>query len=111
MDIVVTIPKSEYQNDERENKFMQESTDVIQFWKFSKLPKNIKVGDRIYFVKNNRIPYSMRIREISKNDWEQCTTTGRVWEGNLIFIDDLRVEEIDIPCRGFQGFRYKWWED
>lgn len=111
MDIVVTIPRSEYENDDIENKLMQESEDTIQFWKFSKLPKNIQVGDRVYFIKNNKIPYSMRIREISKNDWEQCTTTGRIWEGNLIFMDDLREENLPFEVRGFRNFRYKWWED
>jgi hypothetical protein len=51
----------------------------------------------------------MRVIEISKNDWEKCETSGRVWEGNLVFIDDLKYENLDIITKGFQGFRYKWW--
>lgn len=90
IDICVTIPKSEYKNDDLETKDMQEK-DLFQFWTFKKLPTKLNVGDRIYFVKNNRIESSMRVIEISKNDWEKCETTGRVWEGNLVFIDDFKI--------------------
>jgi hypothetical protein len=108
MDIVVTIPKSEYSNDDLETDDMQKN-DLVQFWTFRRLPSNLQIGDRIYFVKNNKIESSMRVIEISKNDWEKCETTGRVWEGNLVFIDDLKYENLDMPVNGFQGFRYKWW--
>lgn len=108
MDIVVTIPKSEYANDDLETKDMEER-DLVQFWTLSKTPKQLQVGDRVYFVKNKRIESSMRVIEISKKGQEDCETTGRTWSGNcIIYMDDLRQENIE-EVRGFQGFRYKWW--
>jgi len=55
MDIVVTIPKSEYENDDRETKFLLDNPDAYQFWTLSKAPRLLHIGDRVYFVKNNRI--------------------------------------------------------
>lgn len=108
MDIVVTIPKSEYKNDDLETKDMIEN-DLIQFWSLSKRPKNLNIGDRIYFIKNNKVESSMRVIDIQKGK-ERCFTTDRRWSGVNIYMDDLKYENIDLQVKGFQGFRYKWWE-
>lgn len=108
MDIVVTIPKSEYKNDDKEYSDMIKY-DLEQFWTFHNLPKNLKIGDRIYFLKNNKINHSMRVTNIEKNSKEECFTTERIWEGHLVYMDDYRKENIDITICGFMGFRYKWW--
>lgn len=110
MDIVVTIPKSEYNNDDKETKEMLEH-DYIQFWTLARVPKRLAVGDRIYFVKNKCIESSMRVLEIKVNSSMDCETTGRTWSGRCqIVMDSLREEYIE-NVSGFQGFRYKWWED
>ncbi|PLS18959.1 hypothetical protein CVD28_00735 [Bacillus sp. M6-12] len=110
MDIVVTIPKSEYLNDDKESKHMKEE-DLVQFWTLNRSPKNISVGDRVYFVKNGEIESSMEIMEIEKDSSMTCLTTDRTWTGSCqLVLDDLQDEHhLGIHVKGFQGFRYRWW--
>ncbi|MED4904111.1 hypothetical protein [Parageobacillus thermoglucosidasius] len=111
MDIVVTIPKSEYANDEAETRdYLANPENMEQFWTLSKRPKKLNIGDRVFFVKHGRIESSMRVTRIKDDATTVCETTGRVWSGKCqIFMDDLRMEHLDIRVRGFQGFRYRWW--
>lgn len=111
MDIVVTIPKSEYKNDDLETEYLNNNSDAFQFWTFKRFPKNLNVGDRIYFVKNNKIESSMRVIRIPDYVQEVCEVTGRTWEGKFVYMNDLRYENLPFEVKGFQGFRYKWWED
>ena len=105
-DIIVTIPKSQYQNDDLETKDMIDNNKT-QFWSMKRIPKDINIGSRIYFVKNGQIESSMRIFKIEKDKEETCSTTGRVWKGNILHMDDLKYLETPIPQKGFQGYRYK----
>ena len=111
MDIVVTIPKNEYKNDEAETRdYLGDIEHIEQFWTLNKRPKKLNVGDRVFFVKNGCIESSMRVTRIETDSTTMCETTGRVWSGKCqIFMDDLRIEQLDIQVRGFQGFRYRWW--
>jgi len=104
-DIVVTIPKSQYKNDDLETQHMIDNNET-QFWTMKKLPKDISVGSRIYFVKNGFIESSMRIFRIDRDSEEQCSTTGRVWKGNILHMNDLKHLDNPIPQKGFQGYRY-----
>lgn len=111
MDIVVTIPRSEYVNDDAETRHMEIDTDLEAFWTLSRVPRQLQLGDRVYFVRDGRVESSMRCLRIEKNSTTRCETTGRIWSGGCqIFMDDLR-EENGPATRGFQGFRYRWWED
>ena len=112
MDIVVTIPKKEYDNDDRENEVLSKEGGR-QFWAMKGSP-NIAVGERVYFVKHGRIDHSMRVDEIRKKAAMQCDVTDRQWYGNtLLIMNDRQPFPItfgqSIAVRGFQGFRYKWW--
>jgi hypothetical protein len=107
MDIVVTIPKSEYANDDKETSDTQ-IHGYDQFWTLSKVPKRLNIGDRVYFVKHGRIDSSMRVKRIQAQSQTQCETTGRTWNGVQLFMNDMRDEDIG-SAKGFQGFRYKWW--
>jgi len=49
MDIVVTIPKLEYKNDDLENKDIKEK-DYNAFWTIGRIPKRLEVGNRVYFT-------------------------------------------------------------
>jgi hypothetical protein len=107
MDIVVTIPKSEYQNDAIETNDYLDNADMVQFWTLSRVPKRLQVGDRVYFIKNNRIESSMKVIDIVTDSSTKCETTGRTWAGKCqLFLDDLREENIPIQIKGFQGYRY-----
>lgn len=103
MDIVVTIPKTEYKNDD------MIKSDLIQIWTLSKRPKKLNIGDRVYFVKNNTVERSMRVIGIRENSITKCYPTGFIRKGVQIFMDDLRYENINFQVKGFRGFRYKWW--
>jgi len=113
MDIVVTIPKHEYTNDDRETKDFLETEGSCQFWVFkSRKPAKLAVGDRVHFVKNGRVESSMKVIEIRENVVQVCNTTGRSWGGRcIVFMNDLQYHETIIESKGFQGFRYKWWGD
>lgn len=107
LDIIVTIPKSEYMNDDIETKHMEIDDSLVQFWTLSKVPKELKIGDRVYFIKKNKIESSMKVIDIQMNGESICQTTGRAWKGACqIYMDDLRYESFDFVVRGFQGFRY-----
>lgn len=108
MDIVVTIPKSEYRNDDLETAAIQKDPSLVQFWTLQATPRHLKEGERVYFVKRNRIESSMRVIEIKRKSTTKCTTTGRTWSGGCqLFLDDLRMEpDFDFRVKGFQGFRY-----
>lgn len=111
IDIVVTIPKSEYKNNDLEDRDIKEK-GYSAFWTLSRTPKNLCEGDRVYFVKDSKIYSSMKVIEIIQNSRTACETTGREWSGDCqIFMDDFKIENLDIQIKGFQGFRYKWWED
>ena len=110
MDIVVTIPKSEYKNDNEENKDITKN-GYDAFWTFKRaFPKKLNKGNRIYFVKHNVIYNSMVVREFCSEYKQICATTNRVWQGHIVILDELRDEQnLNINVKGFQGFRYKWW--
>lgn len=107
MDIVVTIPKSEYANDDKETS-VYEQGGYEQFWQLSKRPTKLNVGDRIYFVKHGRVESSMQVVRIETNSTGLCDVTNREWRGCLIYMNDLKIEN-GIETKGFQGFRYRWW--
>jgi len=117
MDIVVTIPKNEYINDGLETKWFTEQVEAYQFWTLSRTPQKLEIGDRVYFVKNNKIESSMNVFQIEhaepcKMIVEDCYITGRQWKGKcIIYMNGLRDEDLLFEVNGFQGFRYKWWED
>ena len=110
MDIVVTIPKSEYANDDLETEAFLDNEGSCQFWTLSRVPQKLEVGDRVYFVKNGRVESSMRAFEIRKDAIQKCDVTDRVWQGKcIIYMDDLQYCDEIIPAKGFQGYRYIWW--
>lgn len=109
IDIVVTIPKSEYKNDDLETKFLNDNPYAYQFWTLSRQPKNLNIGDRVYFIKNNKIESSMKFYMDKFGVENICEVTGRKWKGYTLYLHDLRYENLDIEVKGFQGFRYRWW--
>lgn len=109
MDIVVTIPKREYLNDDLETEHLIKHSSY-QFWTMNKVPKKLNVGDRVYFVKNGKVESSMEVFDIKHNHNEICEVTNRSWAGNCtLYLCDLKYEDLSINVKGFQGFRYKWW--
>ena len=106
MDILVTIPRSEAYNQVKEDRFVTRlQNKAVQFWKISRKPTNLNIGDRVYFIEQGFITcYHIFIGYV--ND-PTCEVTGRVWPGlNLL----LECPAVHLPKpvlhRGFQGFHY-----
>lgn len=109
MDIVVTIPKTEYANDDRETEYFLSDPDAYQFWVMKRIPKKLEVRDRVYFVRGNKIESSMQVYDIHFDVKTKCEVTGREWHGCTLYMYDLKQENLEMEVKGFQGFRYKWW--
>jgi len=106
VDIVVTIPKREAQNIAREDEFVaQMQGHAVQFWSIHNKPKNLIVGDRVYFVENGYITcYHIFIGYVYD---PVCEVTGRLWSGLNLLLRCPQVKlENPVPMKGFQGFRY-----
>lgn len=106
MDIIVTIPKKEYDNIEKEDIFVkQNENNVIQYWSMKRKPKNFNIGDNVYFVMNGKL---IGYHEcIGVEDDAECEVTNRIWDGfNLVLKCPMIELEKEIPMKGFQGFRY-----
>ena len=105
LDILVTIPKTEYKNDDLENIDIENGS--MAFWTLSRVPKELKVGDRVFFVKNNKIDSSMKVMDILLDNETTCETTGRVWKGKCqLILDNFKNEDNEEYIKGFQGYRY-----
>jgi len=110
MDIVVTIPKSEYANDDLETKEFLENEGSLQFWVLGSYPRQLCFGDRVYFVKHGKVESSMQVVDIRQDAEQKCDTTGRVWKGRtFIYMGDLQFYQESVEVNGFRGFRYRWW--
>lgn len=106
MDIVVTIPRKEYRNIIKEDEEVSRlNNQAVQFWSLPRKPKDIKVGDRVYFIEKGHITcYHKFIGFIYD---PVCEVTGRVWAGlNLLLECPFTPLKNPVPHKGFQGFRY-----
>jgi hypothetical protein len=112
VDIVVTIPKNEYENDRIETEEFLSSREARQFWAMGRRPAKLDVGDRAYFVKNGLVESSMRVVGINTDATQKCDVTDRVWKGAcILYLDDLQYCGLGIAIKGFRGFRYRWWQE
>lgn len=107
----MTIPLHEYKNDDRET-YDTQKHGYEQFWTLSQKPAKLSIGDRVYFVKYGQIDSSLSVIAIRENSTLTCETTGREWSGICqLVMNDVRDERnLFLNCRGFQGFRYRWWK-
>lgn len=106
MDIVVTVPKKEMVNIEKEDEYIsQMDGHSVQFWSLNKKPKDLNVGDRVYFVENGKIAYYHRFLGYVYDP--VCEVTGRVWHGLNLLLECPSINvDGSYPMKGFQGFHY-----
>ena len=70
-------------------------------------PPNIKPGDRVYVVCEGKLRgYAPLVRVEKCNALYGRGVTGYA----LVRRGDAVAVTIDAPIKGFQGFRYRWWE-
>jgi len=110
MDIVVTLPKPEHENDDRKTEAFLKNDGSYQFWKLGICPTKLSVGDRVHFIRQGWIGSSMRVFDIKGDSEQGCDVTGRIWKGRtILYLGDLQYYEDKIKAKGFRSFRYKWW--
>lgn len=104
MDIIVTVPRKEYQTDALEDELLRREGGRA-FWALNRRPEFLYPGDRVYFIKNGAVESSMRCLKVSYGR-KRCGLTDRMWSGWLVTMDDLRPAN-GTPMQGFRGFRYR----
>ena len=106
MNIIVTIPKSERNNMVIEEEFATSNRgNITQFWNMKRPPKNINVGDRVYFVEGGYIAYYQEVIAFGNDLY--CEATKRSWPGFALILKYPPVKLNNrIKMKGFQGFRY-----
>lgn len=72
------------------------------YWEFSRFPKNIEVGDRVFFAVKGFIQGSFVIDEIDEPFVEGSKKSRIVWDKDSW----IELKE-KIPTKHFQGFKYK----
>lgn len=108
MDIVLTVPKKELKNVEKEEQWARKNKnnpDAICFWKIGRIPKKLNKGDRVYFIHNG---YIVNYNEFIGVDYDiHCDVTGRYWDGLCLVMKIPSVPvNPPVPMRGFRGFQY-----
>jgi len=117
LNIVVTSPKDadlSHKLDDVEN----------SFWSLAHQPKNFKVGEIIWIVKDGHVVGGFYVKTIEKIDSALEDAEGhnpckgyRFWfeaeVDDYTLVDfgvlDKNTLDLAIKCKGFQGFRYQWW--
>jgi len=81
----------------------RDRAEYICFWEMGRLPKDIKIGDRVFFAYGGLVMGSFRVKEITRDDdgageleWSPYT-----W----------RYLDPPVRSKPFRGFRYRWWNN
>jgi hypothetical protein len=108
MNIVVTIPKDRLADVEREEadlkKRLAAGENAFYFWALARWPKQLRVGDRMYFVWDGAVRAFHYVTGF-KNDMT-CETTGRKYKGCCVLLDPAIHEIVPFVMKGFRGYQY-----
>lgn len=101
-DVVVTVPKALWSDWIAEGDLPGEKPQYESHFWLNELP-DIKPGERVYVVAHGRLRgYAPLVRT------EDCCRL-RPTRSCLLREGGAQAVTIDEPIRGFQGFRYRWW--
>jgi hypothetical protein len=101
MDVVVTVPKNLWFDwiDEGDAAGTPETGEEWGFYLSNYGPRpNIKPGDRVYIVAFGRLRGYAPLTRLNLDPLCLCRRGGAV------------AVTIDEEIRGFQGWRYRWWD-
>lgn len=109
MDIIVTIPKSQHKNVATEDawidKMLEKGVETFSYWKVHRRPKDLNVGDRVYFIVDGEIICWHEF--VDTVDDFTCEVTGQYWPGlNLKLTNPAVYLDRPVAMKGFQGIRY-----
>lgn len=123
-DIVVCVPQTK----EGKTNFSHKTKDIGNaFWTMGRTPIRLRIHDWVWFVSDEAIVYGAEVKNL------ECGPLPEIDEAEgynppvknggcrLTFFDsysasiwtDPNLEDHwfpRLPCKGFQGFRYKWWD-
>lgn len=103
-DVVVTVPKGLWDAWLAEGDLPgEEAQYASHFWLAGPLPK-IQPGERVYIVAHGKLRGYAPLVEIEKH----CRLRPSV--GCLLRHGDAVAVTIPEAVRGFQGWRYRWWD-
>ncbi len=107
MDILATIPLHRLEVSKEEDEAVRGLPDekCNWFWKLNPKPKNLDVGDRVYFVEDGHITAWCPVVELGYFDFV-CEVSGKRWTGYQARLGQNREFLEPIAYRGFQGWRY-----
>jgi len=111
MDIIITVPKSERHRIAQERAWAKRiSETTYKYWRVSRLPKKLRIGDRVYFSEDDRINYWQEYAGFDMFDKESftCEATKKDWGlGTFLMLKHpVRKLRKSVPMKGFRGFRY-----
>lgn len=107
--IIVTTPKSEMANSQREAEECLKSGSGYYFRSISKKPKDIVVGEsKLYYVEDGYVRGYGVIIGISESNGKQCDVTDKIWNGKYFILTTASSWKWinPLPMKGFQGWRY-----
>ena len=111
-DIIVTTPKSEIQTAKEEADECIKLGGGYYFRKFSRKPKGLATGSKIYYVEDGYLRGFGTVASVVTGI-KKCEMTGRTWEGKdgkdsyFAIIPACTWKWIEpILMKGFQGFKY-----
>ncbi len=107
MNIIVTIPLQRLEISRQEDEAVKGLPDeeCNWYWLLKPKPKELKVGDRIYFVENGLITAWCPIMELGNFNFV-CQISRRRWQGYQARLGQNRLFIHPPAYRGFQGWRY-----
>lgn len=103
-DVVVTVPKGMWEDWIEEGDLPGEDAEYeSHFWLGGALPK-MAPGDRVYIVAHGKLRGYAPLVGIER----RCRLRPSV--GCLLRRGDAQAVTLSEPIRGFQGWRYRWWD-
>lgn len=108
MDIIVTTPRNAIGTAAKEAEDCKREGGGFYFRNLRNKPKNLKPGDKCFYVENGYIRGYAIVDEIREDPGLTCATTGRTFApGYYVMMDATSWTWIrPIPYQGFQGWRY-----
>lgn len=107
--LLITLPsKIKWEDYEKELEAVKDEQEVMNF-KVPFAPKNTDGIERVYLVHKGYIVGWQKFIGISDKSF-RCTTTNRDWRGNFLQRTGKFHKIEPIPYKGFQGFRYYYYE-
>lgn len=105
-DVVVTVPKGMWEEwiDEGDLPGSPPGDFESHFWLFPNTMPAILSGDRVYIVAHGKLRGYAPLRRIENHCQLRHNRACLVRNGDAVALT------IDEPIRGFQGWRYRWWE-